>query len=187
MLAPTHLQNFGVVRESKTLVLEAPFNDPVHFFGDPDGGSDWPGIKVKEPASEKERQRYLVAWSSLPWAPSWDVCEDVGWWKGKWSALYGPPEPFTPSGSRSVEQHKTPGHGSDIPARRWGGWYDALVSNLSDIEVVRQPPCVSPGTTVSRPPLTLLEWPARLIIIFLRSSILLNRFLYTHNVFLLNL
>jgi hypothetical protein len=152
MLAPTHLQNFGVVREPKTLVLDRPFNDPDHFVRDPDHGADWPGIKVKEPATEKERQRYLLAWSSLPWAPAWDACEDVGWWKGKWTALYEPyvsPKPTPPSRRYRRKLAPKPAKPPEIPLRRWGGWYDEVVMDLSDIELVQETWCVESGTNRS--------------------------------------
>jgi hypothetical protein len=141
-VTPTHLQNYGVVRELKTLMLDRRFNDPVHFEQGqgPRTGSAWPGIRVKEPATETERQRSFVAWSSLPWAPSWDVCEDVGWWKGKWSALFG--EDASSEISASSKARDAKGKAVAKEDRRWGGWYDEVVLELSDFDVMQQDSCV---------------------------------------------
>ena len=93
---PNHEKSYGLFVEQETLRLEQPF--------DQQGKG---GVKKVEVAGELGRAVTQDFWSGLPYGPTWDMCEDVGWWKGK-----------------------------STQRERWGGWYDEVPSRLEEVQVL---------------------------------------------------
>ena len=125
---PVHNTAYGPAYDPPRFILARDFGDACHCPPDPrnpDNGNrpKGRGVRQADSLSTGEKLFAIKRAAYLPFGPRYDVCEDFGWYKGKYKA---------------AEQD---GHIVDVRSRRWGGWYDDVRTHLAQFEVVTDIEC----------------------------------------------
>ena len=95
--------------------LTHPWNDPIHCPESKESG----GLEAKPDFNEESAHKMVKRNAYLPFGPHWSVCEDHGYYKGKFERS------TSPSGGEEVYK-----------AKRWGGWYEDLALDQTAYSVV---------------------------------------------------
>ena len=76
------------------------------------------GLQHADTLSVNEKLFAVKRVAYLPFGPRYDVCEDIGWYKGKWKAI------------------EYDGQITEVRSKRWGGWYEDVPTRKSQYEMI---------------------------------------------------
>ncbi|KAK4694038.1 hypothetical protein P7C70_g8815, partial [Phenoliferia sp. Uapishka_3] len=107
---PTETMGWGAKALAHLFDLGPTYEPPSRYLKIEEGVSLGESMVVMGPATDYNlRAKLSLAWTHLPFGPEGSLCQDLGWWKGKWR-----------DGQEDVKE-------------RWGGWYDGVEGAIGEI------------------------------------------------------